>query len=90
MECELVARREAKTRIILLLAAGDLLVLKLVRVMPTWHDKKQAVEISHEIQQHMTPRAIAQKHCHKTVQREQVDHESCGAVHKIVGRFELS
>lgn len=35
----------------LLLASGDLFLLKLVRVMPTFHDKKSAVEVSHEIQQ---------------------------------------
>jgi predicted PurR-regulated permease PerM len=35
----------------LLLASGDLFLQKLVRVMPTLHDKKRAVEISREIQQ---------------------------------------
>jgi len=35
----------------LLLASGDLFMQKLVRVMPTLHDKKRAVELSHEIQQ---------------------------------------
>lgn len=34
----------------LLLASGDLFLQKLVHVMPTLHDKKRAVEISHEIQ----------------------------------------
>lgn len=34
----------------LLLASGDLPLQKLVRVMPTWQDKKRAVDISHEIQ----------------------------------------
>jgi predicted PurR-regulated permease PerM len=41
---------EALVVLFLLLASGDLFMRKLVRVMPTWHDKKQAVEISHEIQ----------------------------------------
>lgn len=35
----------------LMLASGDLFLQKLVHVMPTWRDKKRAVEISHEIQQ---------------------------------------
>jgi predicted PurR-regulated permease PerM len=35
----------------LLLASGDLFLLKLVRVMPTLRHKKNAIEISHEIQQ---------------------------------------
>lgn len=38
----------------LLLASGDLFLQKLVRVMPTLHDKKRAVEISHEIQQNIS------------------------------------
>jgi len=38
----------------LLLASGDLFLQKLVRVMPTWQDKKSAVEISHEIQQNIS------------------------------------
>jgi predicted PurR-regulated permease PerM len=38
----------------LLLASGDLLLLKLVHVMPTFRDKKRAVEISHEIQQNIS------------------------------------
>jgi len=38
----------------LLLASGDLFLQKLVRVMPTMHDKKSAVEISHEIQQNIS------------------------------------
>jgi len=41
---------EALVVLYLLLASGDLFMRKLVRVMPTWCDKKQAVEISHEIQ----------------------------------------
>jgi predicted PurR-regulated permease PerM len=38
----------------LLLASGDLFLQKLVRVMPTLHDKKSAVEISREIQQNIS------------------------------------
>jgi len=38
----------------LLLASGDLFLQKLVRVMPTLHDKKRAVEVSHEIQQNIS------------------------------------
>jgi len=38
----------------LLLASGDLFLQKLVRVMPTLHEKKRAVEISHEIQQNIS------------------------------------
>lgn len=38
----------------LLLASGDLFLQKLVHVMPTFHDKKSAVEISHEIQQNIS------------------------------------
>src|SRR5450756_612446 len=38
----------------LLLASGDLFLQKLVHVMPTLHDKKSAVEISHEIQQNIS------------------------------------
>lgn len=38
----------------LLLASGDLFLQKLVHVMPTLHDKKRAVEISHEIQQNIS------------------------------------
>ncbi len=38
----------------LLLASGDLFLQKLVHVMPTLHDKKSAVAISHEIQQNIS------------------------------------
>jgi predicted PurR-regulated permease PerM len=38
----------------LLLASGDTFLQKLVRVMPTLHDKKSAVAISHEIQQNIS------------------------------------
>jgi len=45
---------EALVLLYLLLASGDLFLQKLVRVMPTFGDKKRAVEISHEIQQNIT------------------------------------
>jgi predicted PurR-regulated permease PerM len=38
----------------LLLASGDMFLQKLVHVMPTLHDKKRAVEISHEVQQNIS------------------------------------
>jgi predicted PurR-regulated permease PerM len=38
----------------LLLASGDVFLQKLVRVMPTFGDKKRVVEISHEIQQNIS------------------------------------
>jgi predicted PurR-regulated permease PerM len=46
----LVGVGETLVLLYLLLASGDLFLQKLVRVMPTLHDKKRAVEISHEIQ----------------------------------------
>ncbi len=45
---------EALVLLYLLLASGDLFLQKLVRVMPTFRDKKRAVEISHEIQQNIS------------------------------------
>jgi predicted PurR-regulated permease PerM len=42
---------EVLVLIYLLLAAGDLFLQKLVRVMPTLQEKKRAIEITHEIQQ---------------------------------------
>jgi predicted PurR-regulated permease PerM len=45
---------EALVVLYLLLASGDMFLQKLVRVMPTLHDKKSAVEISHEIQQNIS------------------------------------
>ena len=42
---------ETVALVFLLLASGDLFMLKLVRVMPRLRDKKHAVEISREIQQ---------------------------------------
>jgi len=38
----------------LLLASGDMFLQKLVHVMPTFREKKSAVEISHEIQQNIS------------------------------------
>jgi len=37
-----------------MLAAGDLFMQKLVRVLPTLHDKKKAVEIAHQLQQNLS------------------------------------
>jgi len=45
---------ETLVLVYLLLASGDLFLQKLVHVMPTLHDKKRAVEISHEIQQNIS------------------------------------
>lgn len=50
----LVGLGETVVLLYLLLASGDLFLQKLVRVMPTLHDKKSAVEISHEIQQNIS------------------------------------
>ena len=50
----LVGIGETLVLLYLLLASGDLFLLKLVHVMPTLHDKKRAVEISHEIQQNIS------------------------------------
>jgi predicted PurR-regulated permease PerM len=50
----LVGLGETLVLLYLLLASGDLFLQKLVRVMPTLHDKKSAVEISHEIQQNIS------------------------------------
>lgn len=50
----LVGIGETLVLVYLLLASGDLFLQKLVRVMPTLHDKKSAVEISHEIQQNIS------------------------------------
>ncbi len=41
---------ESLVLLYLLLASGDMFLQKLVRVMPTFRDKKRAVDISHEIQ----------------------------------------
>jgi predicted PurR-regulated permease PerM len=46
----LVGIGETLVLLYLLLASGDLFTQKLVHVMPTWRDKKRAVEINHEIQ----------------------------------------
>jgi len=45
---------ESVVLLYLLLASGDLFLQKLVRVMPTFSDKKRAVDISHEIQQQIS------------------------------------
>ena len=45
---------EALVLLYLLLASGDLFLQKLVHVMPTLHDKKRAVDISHEVQQNIS------------------------------------
>jgi predicted PurR-regulated permease PerM len=45
---------EVMVLIYLILASGDLFLQKLVRVMPTLKDKKQAIEFSHEIQQNIS------------------------------------
>src|ERR1035438_3697517 len=50
----LVGIGETLVLIYLLLASSDLFLLKLVHVMPTLHDKKRVVEISHEIQQNIS------------------------------------
>jgi predicted PurR-regulated permease PerM len=45
---------ETMVLLYLLLASGDLFLQKLVRVMPTFGDKRRAVKISHEIQQNIS------------------------------------
>jgi predicted PurR-regulated permease PerM len=50
----LVGVGETLVLLYLLLASGDLFLQKLVHVMPTFRDKKRAVEISHEIQQNIS------------------------------------
>ena len=50
----LASAGETLVLLYLLLASGDLFLQKLVRVMPTFGDKKRAVEISHEIQQNIS------------------------------------
>jgi len=50
----LVGAGETLVLVYLLLASGDLFLQKLVRVMPTLRDKKNAVEMSHEIQQNIS------------------------------------
>jgi len=50
----LVGLGETLVLLYLLLASGDLFLQKLVRVMPTFRDKKRAVEISHEVQQNIS------------------------------------
>lgn len=50
----LVGAGEVLVLLYLMLASGDLFLQKLVRVMPTFSDKKRAVEISHAIQQNIS------------------------------------
>ena len=50
----LVGVGETLVLLYLMLASGDLFLQKLVHVMPTFSDKKSAVEISHEIQQNIS------------------------------------
>jgi len=50
----LVGTGETLVLLYLMLASGDLFLQKLVHVMPTFSDKKRAVDISHEIQQQMS------------------------------------
>lgn len=50
----LVGIGEVMVLLYLLLASGDLFLHKLVHVMPTWREKKRAVEISHEIQKNIS------------------------------------
>jgi predicted PurR-regulated permease PerM len=50
----LAALGETLVLLYLLLASGDMFLQKLVHVMPTFRDKKRAVEISHEIQQNIS------------------------------------
>jgi predicted PurR-regulated permease PerM len=50
----LVGVGETLVLLYLMLASGDAFLQKLVHVMPTFSDKKRAVEISHEIQQNIS------------------------------------
>jgi predicted PurR-regulated permease PerM len=50
----LVGASETLVLLYLLLASGDMFLQKLVHVMPTFRDKKRAVEISREIQQNIS------------------------------------
>jgi predicted PurR-regulated permease PerM len=50
----LVGVGETLVLLYLLLASGDLFTQKLVHIMPTWRDKKRAVEINREIQQNIS------------------------------------
>jgi len=50
----LMVASETLVLLYLLLASGDLFTKKLVHVMPTLSDKKHAVEISREIEQHIS------------------------------------
>jgi predicted PurR-regulated permease PerM len=50
----LVGLGETLVLLYLVLASGDLFLQKLVHVLPTWRDKKRAVEITREIQQNIS------------------------------------
>jgi predicted PurR-regulated permease PerM len=50
----LVGAGETLVLLYLMLASGDMFLQKLVHVMPTFRDKKSAVEISHEIHQNIS------------------------------------
>jgi predicted PurR-regulated permease PerM len=50
----MVGTGETLVLLYMLLASGDLFLQKLVRVMPTFREKKRAVEISHQIQQNIS------------------------------------
>jgi len=50
----LIGIGETLVLLYLLLASGDMFIHKLVHVMPTWRDKKRAVEINREIQHNIS------------------------------------
>ena len=50
----LIGVGETLVLLYLLLASGDMFLQKLVRLMPTFRDKKRAVEINHEVQQNIS------------------------------------
>ena len=50
----LVGIGETLVLLYLLLASGDLFIQKFVHIMPTWRDKKRAVEINREIQSNIS------------------------------------
>ncbi len=45
---------ETLVLLFLLLSSGDMFLQKLVRIMPSLHDKREAVKLSHEIQQNIS------------------------------------
>jgi predicted PurR-regulated permease PerM len=74
----LVGIGETIVLLYLLLVYGDLFMQKLVQVMPTWHDKKRAVEITREVQ-HTEPLA-----------RQRTAHQLIPADGKIGRRYSRS